>query len=71
MLKKPDSEGRKVEFYNSEFGGFGVQGYYLDTEEEEKYNSKICYIDGKEFYAEEARFGGIVIQRKHEQNSNP
>ena len=34
------------------------------TGQKEKYDSELCYINGKEFYAEEARFGGIVIQLK-------
>ena len=30
----------------------------------EKYKSETCYIDRKEYFAEEARFGGIAIQLK-------
>jgi len=62
--KKTDIEGRKVEFYNTYWSGAGCQGYYVGTEQKEKYDSNDCFIDGKEFFAEEARFGGIVIQLK-------
>lgn len=59
-----DMEGRKVEYFNTELLGHGCQGYYVGTEQREKYNSTICYIKDRKFYAEEARFGGIVIQLK-------
>lgn len=59
-----DLNGRIVEFFNTEMGGYGCQGYYVGTEQKEKYESESCYIDGKEYYAKEARFGGIVIQLK-------
>ena len=62
--KLTDKEGRKVEFYNTEWVGAGCQGYYVGTEQKEKYDSIHCFIDAKEFFAEEARFGGIVIQLK-------
>ena len=57
-------EGRKVAFFNTEAIGYGCQGYYSDTKQKEKYDSSSCFINGKEFFAEEARFGGIVIQLK-------
>jgi len=59
-----DSKGRQVEFFNTEMLGHGCQGYYIGTEQKEKYNSNKCFIEEKEFYAEEAHFGGIVIQLK-------
>ena len=59
-----DLKNRKVEFLNTEALGNGCQGYYVGTEQKEKYNSDLCYINGKEYFAEEARFGGIVIQIK-------
>jgi hypothetical protein len=59
-----DSEGRKVEYFNTELLGHGCQGYYVNTEQREKYDSTTCYIKDKIFYAEEAYFGGIVIQLK-------
>lgn len=59
-----DKNGRKVTFYNTELMVHGCQGYFVDVEPKEKYDSNICYIGDDEFYAEEARFGGIVIQKK-------
>lgn len=60
LIIKPNNSN----FYNSHFGGYGCQGYYVETEPKEKYDSNICYIGDEEYYAEEARFGGIVIQKK-------
>lgn len=59
-----DKNGRKLDFFNTEALGSGCQGYYSDSQQTEKYNSDLCYINGKEYFAEEGRFGGIVIQRK-------
>lgn len=59
-----DKNGRKLVFYNTEAMGHGCQGYYLGDEPKEKYETNICYINEIEYYAEEARFGGIVIQQK-------
>ena len=38
----------------------GCEGKYVHAEE--KYESLVCYIGEKKFYATEARFGGIVVQ---------
>ena len=62
--KLTDINEKEVEFFNTHFSGGGCQGYYTGTKQKEKYESELCYIDGKEFYAEEAKFGGIVIQIK-------
>lgn len=59
-----DLKGKKVEFFNTEALGYGCQGYYVGTEQKEKYESELCYINEKEYFAEEGRFGGIVIQLK-------
>ncbi len=57
--KATDKEGRALHFYNEDWtGGFG--GEYRDNGE--KFDSHFCYIDGQECYADEFRFGGIVIQ---------
>jgi hypothetical protein len=63
-LKLTDLNGRRVEFFNSQTTRSHCQGYYFGTEQKEMYDSELCYINGKEFYAEEARLGGIVIQLK-------
>jgi len=68
--KITDRNGRKLNFYNLGFMGTGCQGFYIDIEPNEKYNSNICYINEAEFFAEEARFGGIVIQKKRENDIN-
>ena len=56
-----DSMGYTVEFENRDFfGGFAAihynnnGGYFVDDDH-------ICFIKGNKFYADEARFGGIVI----------
>lgn len=55
-----DAKGRKLYFSNIDFAG-GFQAWYLDTDE--KYDSHICYVDGVKCYADEYRFGGIVIEK--------
>jgi hypothetical protein len=57
-------DGRKVEFFNTELMGTGCQGYYSFTNQKENYDSVSCYINNREFCAEEGRFGGIIIQLK-------
>ncbi len=56
-----DREGRPLDFYNTSIGG-GCQGYYKGSKE--KYEGNICFIGDRECIAEEARFGGIVIQMR-------
>ena len=52
-------DGRPLKFFNiSLSGGFTAQ--YADTGE--VYESHECFIDDVPCYADEARFGGIVIQ---------
>ncbi|MFP4341650.1 MAG: hypothetical protein ACLFQO_14480 [Cyclobacteriaceae bacterium] len=57
--KATDKDGHELSFSNVDFTG-GFTASYTDTGE--KYNSHTCYIDGIECYADEARFGGVVIQ---------
>ena len=52
-------DGRPLEFYNVRLSG-GFIAPFADTGG--KYSSHICYIDGVKCYADEAHFGGIVIQ---------
>lgn len=59
--KVSDRLGRQLTFFNTSPGG-GFAAQVIDTEEE--YLEHICYIDDIECWAEEARFGGIVIQAK-------
>jgi len=57
--KSHDGAGRKVSFGNTSFSG-GCQGYYLD--DQSLYNHRVCYVGDIRCMANEARFGGIVIQ---------
>lgn len=54
-----DENGRLLKFHNIDLSG-GFVGFYVDTNE--KYESRVCYIDDVKCYADEARFGGIVIE---------
>jgi len=51
--------GRLLEFFNEDMSG-GFAARYADTGE--TYSGHECYIDGIRCYADESRFGGIVIQ---------
>ena len=57
--KATSADHRPLAFFNEGFSG-GFVAQYSDTGE--RYPSHICTIDGIECYANEARFGGIVIQ---------
>ena len=59
--KASDGSGRTLEFFNTSFGG-GFIAYYADSNQTEIYPSHRCFIDGIRCYADEARFGGIVIE---------
>jgi hypothetical protein len=59
--KATDINGRKLRFMNTDLSG-GFRAEYCDTDE--VYDSRICYVDGIVCYADEARFGGIVIEKK-------
>lgn len=54
-----DENGRLLNFFNVDLSG-GFWGRYVDTKE--IYESHVCYIDGVKCYADEAHFGGIVIE---------
>ena len=54
-----DKDGRAVAFGNVALSG-GIAGYYRD--DGQAYPSQACYIDGVACIADEARFGGIVIE---------
>ena len=57
--KAASIDGRLLEFFNLSFsGGYGAQ--YAD--DKAPYESHACFIDDVACYADEARFGGIVIQ---------
>jgi hypothetical protein len=54
-----DEQGRSLTFYNVSMSG-GFEARYTDTGEVR--DSNICYVAGRKCRADEARFGGIVIQ---------
>ncbi len=58
-MRATDEDGRLLTFTNVSLSG-GFAALYRDTHEER--NSNVCFIDGVECRADEARFGGIVIQ---------
>jgi hypothetical protein len=57
--KAMSADGRPLQFGNVDIGG-GFDAVYADTRE--PYQSHRCLIDGIECFADEARFGGIVIE---------
>jgi hypothetical protein len=65
-LPKTDKQGQLIEFGNtSMFGGFTV--YYIDEagkilSQDDSHSSFMCQINGRTYFAEEGKFGGIVIQ---------
>lgn len=62
-------DGRPLVFGNLSING-GFVAFYADSME--RYPAYICFVDGVECYADEARFGGIVIQPvKEDQSTTP
>ena len=63
-----DNYGNQLDFSNLGFsGGFKIirknrEGEIIEEDDTKQFCD--CIIDGKEYFAQEARFGGIVIQRK-------
>lgn len=53
-----DEHGRRLRFGNVDASG-GFRSWYADTGEQ--YGRHQCFIDGAEYVADEARFGGIVL----------
>lgn len=65
---KYSQEGMLLEFYNTDLSG-GLKIVYKDKHgnvlgEDDSKAECLCLIDGTGFTAQEARFGGIVIQKK-------
>lgn len=52
-------DGRPLKFLNECMSG-GYAAEYADTGD--PYDSHECFVDGIECYADEARFGGIVLE---------
>lgn len=64
--KACDDQGRKLGFSNIDISG-GFRSVVVETGEE--YSSHICFINKVQCWADEARFGGIVIQTIEGQTS--
>lgn len=54
-----DEAGRRLEFHNTDIGG-GFEARYADTGKVRR--SHICFVKGTRCWADEAYFGGIVIE---------
>tara|TARA_R110002050_G_scaffold300534_1_gene470365 strand:+ start:251 stop:979 length:729 start_codon:yes stop_codon:yes gene_type:complete len=59
--KASDKQGQPLSFGNIDMGG-GFEAFYTETNK--KHDSHICYIEGIECFADEEKFGGIVIEVK-------
>lgn len=59
QTKTSDAYGRRLKFSNENLSG-GMCAVYLDSGAE--YKHQICYIDGRKCFANEHRFGGVVIE---------
>ncbi|RUL78220.1 hypothetical protein EKH80_05110 [Dyella choica] len=57
--KAMSQDGRRLAFFNTDVGG-GYAAIYADTKQ--PYSGHECFIDGIRCHADEARFGGIVIE---------
>jgi hypothetical protein len=60
-----DENGRPLKFSNVSLSG-GFVARYADTGEER--DSHVCFIEGVRCWADEARFGGTVIEVEEESN---
>lgn len=58
--KASSADGRRLYFCNENLSG-GFLAFYADTDE--SYDSHICFIEDVRCRADEARFGGIVIEK--------
>ena len=54
-----DKNGLRVKFFNLSLSG-GVGGQYADSGA--PYDAHECFIDGIACWADEAKFGGIVVE---------
>jgi len=59
FAKACDAQGRKLSFYNVSMSG-GFKAVVDETQEESEDHAR--YIEGVKCWADEARFGGIIIE---------
>lgn len=64
MFKKRavDKEGNSVSFENKDMFGFGFKSIHMIKGEYEDREDRECFIDNIACYAQENRFGGIIVQ---------
>ena len=60
--KTTDKNGRTIVFKNTSAFGHGCKAVYSDNPSE-IHDGNSCYVNGIACFAQEARFGGIVIQK--------
>ena len=58
--KASSADGRRLNFYNESLSG-GFLAFFADTNE--PYDSHVCFIEGVQCRADQAHFGGIVIEK--------
>jgi hypothetical protein len=61
MFEATDEHGRRLSFFNVDMTG-GFRAVYADSGEERE--GHVCYVRGVRCWADEARFGGIVIEQR-------
>ena len=61
MFEATDEHGRRLSFFNVDMTG-GFRAVYVDSGEERE--GHVCYVRGVRCWADEARFGGIVIEQR-------
>lgn len=61
--KAVDANGRELEFYNTAMSG-GFEARFKDDKKpaDEVTEGHIVFVDGIKIWADEARFGGIVLE---------
>jgi hypothetical protein len=69
--KAVDAKGRALSFYNASIsGGFEARFTEDGSAATEVTRSHIVFVDGRKCFADEARFGGIVLETILEQNED-
>ena len=68
VQRAKSEDGRALRFGNTSFGG-GFEATYADTGE--IHEGHRCWVDGVACWADEARFGGVVVQPYGEHDEFP
>jgi hypothetical protein len=69
--KAVDAKGRPLSFYNASMSG-GLEAKFTDdgSPAEEVTRTQIVFVNGRKCFADEARFGGIVLEAIPEQGED-